>query len=117
MGAITTAAKDLQTEMKTAGLKRVWLSRKDAQPPGYLIALDKVDYVLAGGVFELTLVVYAVSPDVDDDERALAKLDDLHADFIAAGFHPEGTTTVVGLNLPSAAKPAPALRMALTTST
>lgn len=112
---ILTQATDLVAEMKAAGLKRVWLSRGDVQPPGYLVALDQIAYVLAGGIFELTFVVYAVGTDTaEDEERALGKLDTLHADFIDAGFQPEGLTTVVGLNIPAAAKPVPTLRMTVT---
>lgn len=117
-GSLLDAAKDLQAEMKAAGLKRTYLSRKDVQPPGYLIALNEIRYVLAGGIFDLSFVVYAVGSDTgEDEERALGKLDELHAAFILAGFQPESPTTVVALNLPTAAKPVPALRMNITSNT
>lgn len=115
---IATAVDEFVTELKDAGLKRVWTSRKDVQPPGYLVVLNAIDYVLSAGVFDLTLVVFAIGPDVGEDEtRALVKLDELHAEYIAAGFYPEGQTAVVGINIPAAAKPLPALKINATRST
>lgn len=112
---LLAATKDFAEELRTATGKRVWISRKDIQPPGFYVALDQIEYVLAGDIADLRFAVYAVSPDVgEDEERALKKLDELHAALLTAGYYPEGLTTVVGLNIPSTAKAVPALEMTIT---
>lgn len=99
-------------EMKAAGLTRVWQTRAEVQPPGFYVALEEINYVLAADVLDVTARVYAVSG-IADEDRAMRDLDELHRQYIDAGFVPEGTTSVVGLNIPGQVKPLPALRISV----
>lgn len=108
--SVLDAVNEFVEELKAAGF-RAKTSRKDVQPPGVYVALDQVDYVLSGTEFDLTVQVYLVSPDVENEGNALKQIDELHQKYLDAGFMPGGTSQVVGLNLPNAPKPFPALRV------
>lgn len=108
MGSIAAAVDAYVEQLKAAGL-RAWLKRADVQPPGFYVALEEISYVLSG-VDMAVCRTYAVTS-ITDEARAMRELEDLHQKYLDAGFTPEGTTTVVGLNLPGQAGPLPALRI------
>lgn len=96
MGAQLEALERLQTDLKEAGVTRVWLDLEDVNPPGIWLAFDTFEVISIGGQTEAQVWAYLVTQHARQT-KALDELDGLLEQLDATGVDGDGEVQLIGL--------------------
>lgn len=113
MGAQLEALERLQTDLKAAGVKRVWLDLEDANPPGIWLAFDTFEVISIGGQTEAQVWAYLLTQH-SRQTAAMRELDELLEQLDATGMSGDGEVQLVGLRTTTAQRELFAYRVPIT---